>query len=177
MLEILIVIAPLFLIILLGAFLEHLKIADERWSNVLNNYALKIGIPALIFASLTQSSFVISDHLDLISANSIFLVASFILAYIIGKALKLNAKNLRTLFITLAFGNVAYLGIPVLLQISGESILPAVSLIVAVYIFWMFTVGIGFLDYSNFVLKNCCGRDPINMTAEFHSLTNLSNYK
>lgn len=153
MLEILIVIAPLFLVILLGAFLEHIKIADELWAEVLNNYALKIGIPALIFAALTSSSFVISDHLDLISANSIFLIVSFILAYIATKALKLNARNMRTLFITLAFGNVAYLGIPVLLQISGESILPVVSLIVAVYIFWMFTVGIGFLDYWQFGRK------------------------
>ena len=54
----------------------------------------------------------------------------------------------RTLFICFVFGNVAYLGIPTLVQISGESILPTASLIVAIYLFWMFSVGISFLDFT-----------------------------
>ena len=128
--------------------MELLKIANDQWSNVLNNFALKIGLPALIFSALTKTSFVFSQQVDLISANSIFLVASFILAYIVGKLLRLDSKNFRTLFICLAFGNVAYLGIPTLIQIFGETILPIASLIVAIYLFWMFTIGIGFLDYS-----------------------------
>lgn len=147
MLEILIVILPLFLIILLGAFLEHIKIADEHWSSVLNNFALKIGFPALIFAALTKTSLNLTEEIHLVAANSLFLLGSFVLAYIIGKLLRLDARNKRTLFITMAFGNVAYLGIPTLVQISGEGILPTASLIVAVYLFWLFTVGIGFLDH------------------------------
>ena len=159
--EILLVIAPLFLIILLGAFLERLKIADERWSHVLNEFALKIGFPALIFAALTGTRFNLSLQLDLIAANSAFLIGSFLLAGLIAKILKLDTKNLRTLFITLGFGNVAYLGIPTLVQIRGEAILPVASLIVAVYLFWMFTIGIGFLEYwqsgKKHVTKNILG--------------------
>ena len=84
----------------------------------------------------------------MIYANSLFLIMSFVIAYLVAKLLRLNSKNQRTLFICLAFGNVAYLGLPTLIQIFGESILSVASLIVAVYVFWMFTVGIGFLDYS-----------------------------
>jgi len=164
MLEILIVIAPLFLIILLGAFLEHLKIADEKWSSVLNNYALKIGFPALIFAALTKTNLNLSEQTGLIVANSLFLLGSFLLAYLIGQILRLNPRNMRTLFITLAFGNVAYLGIPALVQISGEAILPIASLIVAVYLFWMFTVGIGFLDYWQAGKKQVLKKMVLNLT-------------
>ena len=148
MIEVLIVIAPLFLIIFIGALLRWAKIADDNWSSVLNSFALKIGLPALIFSALSKTNFVFSEQSELIYANSLFLIVSFVVAYIVAKLLRLNSKNLRTLFICLAFGNVAYLGIPTLIQIFGESILSIASLIVAIYVFWMFTVGIGFLDYS-----------------------------
>ena len=148
MLNILMVIAPLFLIIFLGAFLARIRIANETWTDVLNNFALKIGLPALIFSALSGTTFKWSDEINLITANSALLIGSFVLAGIIGKLLRLNKQNFRTLFICLGFGNAAYLGIPTLVQIFTESILPTVSLIVAVYLFWMFTMGIGFLDYS-----------------------------
>ncbi|MBU0728049.1 AEC family transporter [Patescibacteria group bacterium] len=148
MINVLIAIAPLFLVIFVGALLERTKIADERWSPVLNNFALRIGLPALIFLSLSQMHFVFSEELHLISANSLLLVGSFLLAYIIGKIIRLTPENFRTFFICLGFSNAAYLGFPTLTQIFGEGVLPVGSLIVAVYLFWIFTVGIGFLDYT-----------------------------
>lgn len=153
MLEILKVIAPLFLIILAGAFLQRLKIADEKWEEVLNAFALRVGLPALIFYALSQTKISLSEQSDLLITNSIFVVGSLAIAFIVGKLLRLKDKMFRTLFICLAFGNVAYLGIPTLTQISGENILPTASLIVAVYLFWLFTVGIGVLEYSHIKKK------------------------
>ena len=148
MLNVLIVIAPLFLIIFLGVFLARTRITNEAWTDVLNNFALKIGLPALIFSALSSTTFKWNEEINLITANSALLVGSFVLAGVIGKLLRLNKQNFQTLFICLGFGNVAYLGIPTLVQIFTESILPTVSLIVAIYLFWMFTVGIGFLEYA-----------------------------
>ena len=62
--------------------------------------------------------------------------------------MNLKQKVVKTLFICLAFGNIAYLGIPVLAQIYGPKILPDASLIIGVHLFWLFTVGLGFLDYT-----------------------------
>lgn len=148
MIEVFIVIGPLFLIIVLGVVLVKLKIAGEHWSPVLNAYALKVGFPALIFSALSGADLQLSSQLPLITANSALLIGLFLIAWIAGKAMRLSSKNFRTLFICLGFGNVAYLGIPTLVQILGEGILPIASLIVAVYLFWFFTVGIGVLDYS-----------------------------
>ncbi len=153
MLEILKVIAPLFLIILAGAFLQRLKVADEKWEDVLNAFALKVGLPALIFYALSQAKISLSEQADLLIANSIFLVASFAIAYALGKIFRLKGIMSRTIFICLAFGNVAYLGIPTLVQVSGDNILPTASLIVAVYLFWFFTIGIGGLEYSHIKKK------------------------
>lgn len=148
MMQILIVIAPLFLIIFASAFLQKFKDIGDDWSKVLNDFALKIGLPVLIFSALSKAPFSFSDQAQLIIANSLFILASFLAAIIIGKILRLEKPMFRTLFICFVFGNVAYLGIPILIQISGTAILTTASLIVAIYLFWLFTVGIGYLDYS-----------------------------
>lgn len=148
MIEILTVIAPLFLIIFATALLQKFKNIGEDWSQVLNEFALKIGLPVLIFSALSKASFSFYEQSGLLLANTLFVLGSFFLAFVFGKVSRLKKPMFKTLFICLSFGNVAYLGIPVLEQISGESVLPVASLIVAVYLFWMFTVGLGFLDYE-----------------------------
>lgn len=148
MTQILTVIAPLFIVIFASALLQKFKNIGDDWSKVLNDFALKIGFPVLIFSALSKAPFSFSDQAQLIIANSLFILASFLSAIIIGKILRLGKQMFRTLFICFVFGNVAYLGIPILTQISGEKILPTASLIVAIYLFWLFTVGIGYLDYT-----------------------------
>ncbi len=148
MVEILTVIAPLFLIIFASALMQKFKNIGEDWSKVLNDFALKIGFPVLIFSALAKAHFSFSDQAQLMGANSLFILLSFLVAVIVGKILRLEKQMFRTVFICFVFGNVAYLGIPVLIQISGEEILPSASLIVAIYMFWLFTVGLGYLDHS-----------------------------
>ncbi len=148
MIQILTIIAPLFLIIFASALLQKFKNIGEEWGKVLNEFALKIGLPVLIFSALAKTSFSFKAEASLIIANSLFLLISFVIAVIVGKILRLNKQMFLTLFICFVFGNVAYLGIPVLTQVSGEKILPTVSLIIAIYLFWLFTIGIGYLDYS-----------------------------
>jgi len=48
----------------------------------------------------------------------------------------------RSLFLILPFGNVAYLGIPVLRNAWGDEILPVAAIISAVYVFWMLTLAL-----------------------------------
>ncbi len=148
MIQILIVIAPLFLIIFASAILQKFKNLGADWQKVLNEFALKIGLPVLIFTALVGTKFSFTEEAPLIIANSALIIASFILVFLIGKIFRIKKQTLKTLFICFAFGNVAYLGIPVLIQVSGEEILPTASLIVAIYLFWIFTIGIGYLDYS-----------------------------
>ena len=148
MFQILSVIAPLFIIIFASALLQKFRQVGEHWSVVLNEYALKIGLPALIFSSLAKTQFSFKAEAPLIAANSVFLLLAFLLAMIAGKVLRLQKQMFWTLFICFGFSNIAYLGIPVLTQIMGEKIIPTASLIVAVYLFWQFTLGTGFLDYS-----------------------------
>ena len=148
MIEILTIIAPLFLIIFASAFFQKTNKIGDEWEKVLNEFALKIGLPVLIFSQLAKTSFSFKSETSLILANSLFLLFCLVLAMIFGKIFKLNKQMFLTLFICFIFGNIAYLGIPVLNQVSGNEVLPIASLIIAVYLFWLFTLGIGYLDYS-----------------------------
>lgn len=146
------IIAPLFLIILASALLQRYAGIREEWSVILNEYALKVGLPVLIFTSLAKSSISLSSGGGLVFANSLFILFCFLLAYLAGKMLVLSKKMYRTFFICFAFFNTAYMGLPVVTQALGQEAVPAASLIVAIYLFWLFTVGTGYLDYTG--LKN-----------------------
>lgn len=159
MTQILSIIAPLFLIIFGTALVQKFKGIGKEWDAVLNDFALKIGLPVLVFSALIKADFSFESEAPQIFANSLFLIANFILALLLGKALHLKKQMFLTLFICFVFGNVAYLGLPVLTEVYGDSVLPTVSLIIAIYLFWLFTIGIGYLDYSSLkkkreVLKN-----------------------
>ena len=148
MLQTFFVIAPLFLIILGAAVVQKLARVPHSWERVLNAFALNVGLPALIFSALARTDVLFRDELDVVLLNSVFLVGSFIVSYILSRVFRLHKQARRTLFICFAFGNIAYLGIPTLVAISGEAILSRVSLIVAVHLFWIFTIGIGYLSYT-----------------------------
>lgn len=148
MIQILTIIAPLFLIIFASALLQKFKNIGNECSRVLNEFALKIGLPVLIFSSLAKTPFSFKTEASLIIANSFFILAGLALTAAAGKIFRFKKKMFLTLLICSVFGNVAYLGIPVLTQISGHEILHTVSLIIAIYSFWVFTIVIGYMDYS-----------------------------
>lgn len=147
-LQIINIISPLFIIILVSAILRKLNYIHDYWSKAINEYSLKIGLPVLIFSALAKTSFSLTTEIPLIISNSLILIIGFAIVIAISKIFKLKEKTTLTIFICLTFGNVAYLGIPVLTQVYGNETLPQISLLIAVYFFWIFTVGIGYLDYK-----------------------------
>jgi predicted permease len=65
-----------------------------------------------------------------------------LLAFPIARIFRLSKNGLRTLFLVLPFGNIAYLGMPILQNAFGDEILPVAAVISSIYVFWLFTLGI-----------------------------------
>ncbi|NJK93614.1 MAG: hypothetical protein HC905_00635 [Bacteroidales bacterium] len=80
--------------------------------------------------------------------TAFFVLACFGFAWLIGYVLKVNKPLKRTLFLAATYGNIAYLGIPVIEMFRGKTLLPEASLITACYLFWIFTVGMVYMEYS-----------------------------
>lgn len=140
-------IGPLFLVIFAGIIVSRNKSVNSQWLEVLNNYALWLGFPALILVALSRLQWDYQLYSNLIVANSIRIVGSVFLVLPVSAILKLENRMRRTLFFAVAFGNVAYLGIPVLRSTWGEAILPEATMISAVYLFWLFTLGIFMVEF------------------------------
>jgi predicted permease len=72
MFEVLTVIAPLFIIIFTSAILQKFNALGENWDKVLNEFALKIGLPVLIF------SFLANARLDFVAQTQLIVIGLFI---------------------------------------------------------------------------------------------------
>ncbi|MFA5326803.1 MAG: AEC family transporter [Prolixibacteraceae bacterium] len=140
-------IGPLFLVIFAGMVVSRNKSVTSQWLDILNNYALWIGFPALILVALSRIELNFQLYSDLIVWNSARLVVSILMVLPIAALLKLENSMRRTLFLAISFGNVAYLGIPVLRSAYGDPILPEATMISSVYLFWLFTLGIFMVEY------------------------------
>ena len=148
MLEIITAITPLFFIIFLGVILERSFHLYEKWGKPFNDFTFYIGFPSLLFSSLTTTSFYLAEQWRFVAINSAFILIGFLIIFFITNILRLSPKTKRTLIISVLFGNVAYLGMPILTHIMGDSVLPTIGLIIATYIFWIFTLGVGYLEFS-----------------------------
>ncbi len=133
---------PLFLVILLGLVFSRTKAASLTWVEILNNYALWIGFPALIIASLSKLELAGQSYFSFILINSSFIVFCTLLAYPVSKIFGFDNQMRRSLFIVLSFGNVSYLGIPILQNSLGDKILPVAAVLSGIYVFWLLTLAL-----------------------------------
>lgn len=133
---------PLFLVILTGALFSRTKVCSPNWIEVLNKYALYIGFPALVVASLMHLQIGEQSYSKLILLNSGYIIICILLAFPVSKVFRLSATMKRSLFLILPFGNIAYLGMPVLQNAFGKEILPVAAIIAAIFVFWLLTLAI-----------------------------------
>ena len=139
-------VAPLFLAIFAGMAFSRSKTVTGNWIDILNKYALKIGLPALVIASLMRIDPEQGINTRFIFINSVYFIASMLLAYPVAWIFRLSKQVRSALFLIFSYGNVAYLGIPVLQNSYGEAAVPLAGVISSVYIFWMLTLGVTLIE-------------------------------
>jgi len=137
---------PLIFLVILGYILKK-TIADDSWTAVLNKLAIYLLFPALIFSGMIKVKLETIDDFSFIYGNFILLVVIIGTLYFGAKALGLKKSMVNTYVISVFFGNVGYLGFPIL-----SSIIPntegLISIHVALYNMMLFTFGIGVLEFS-----------------------------
>jgi predicted permease len=124
--------------VLFGAIAGALRLfrEPERAIDALNLYALNIAFPALVCGGLA------SAELALPSAPGFWVLVPIAFAIaVLGARLAARAVS-PTIALTIAFGNVAYLGLPVVEQALGASSVPAAALAVAIHVLVSMTAGL-----------------------------------
>lgn len=137
---------PLFLVIFTGVVFSRTGAANIHWVDTMNKYALWIGFPALVIVSLMQLQSDLQAYMPLILVNSAYIVGSILLVFPVSWIFKLPVKIRQALFLIFPFGNIAYLGIPVLENAYGQDILPVAAILSAMYVFWMLTLALVLIE-------------------------------
>ncbi len=137
---------PLILLVLLGWGLRK-SIADDSWTAVLNKLAVYLLFPALIFSGMIKVKLETIDDFSFIYGNFVLLVGIIFLLYFGLKYLGLKKSMVNTYVISVFFGNVGYLGVPIVSSLIPNSE-GLVSMHVALYTLILFTFGIGVLEFS-----------------------------
>lgn len=137
---------PLIFLVGLGSILKK-TIADDTWIAVLNKLSIYILFPALIFSGMIKVELDTIDDFSFIYGNFILLVLIIATLYFGLKSIGFKKNIVNTYVISVFFGNVGYLGFPILSSLIPNSE-GLVSIHVALYTLILFTFGIGVLEFS-----------------------------
>lgn len=137
---------PLILLIATGYILKR-TIADDSWMPVLNKLALYLLFPALIFSGMMRVKLEAIDDFNFIWGNFTILAVVILALYFGLRAFGFSKRLVDTYAVAVFFGNVGYLGYPIIssLMPGSEGV---VSIHIAIYTLVLFTFGIGVLEFS-----------------------------
>ncbi|MFW6223579.1 MAG: AEC family transporter [Spirochaetota bacterium] len=148
MLEVFGFVVPVGLVIAGGVILRLSGAADSSWVEVLNRYGLYIGFPALIFLNLTEiDTNELVAHLPVFGFNAAMLLAVMLATYAVVRVIGLDLEIGNALMVSSFFGNVAYVGYPVITSAFPGSE-AEVSIVISIYTLVLFSIGVFILESS-----------------------------
>ncbi len=138
----------LLLIILAGYLTRKIKIAEDFWVSILNNFAFYVAFPCLVFFNLFTSDIknLFENNFFILNFFSILIFA--LLVYLLCSLLKLKKEEKVIFTIASVFGNVAYLGVPIGQIVGGKEGEIIATLISVLYLLLVLTFGIFLLEYT-----------------------------
>ncbi len=133
MLELVGIVAPFFMVIMLGFLAGRLGVFRLDSARVFNNYLLYFALPAMFLSKLLEqdvlSGFDVRVMVVFMLANTTILVLSWIIH---GGLYRISLGDTAALGTTSAWGNSGYMGIPLALELlGGPGIFVAFSLLAA----------------------------------------------
>lgn len=120
------IVAPIFLIVMVGFAYGRLRKPDMQAANGLN---MAVFLPALIFSAMAGKSFTLADNAALALGTVVVILGSGLLAWPLAKLLGYQPK---TFVPPLMFNNAGNMGLPLLALAFGEQALGAAVVLLLV---------------------------------------------
>ena len=130
--------------ICIGVLCSKLHIIDERGSACINQLVLYVCGPLLIIKSVqnVQLSYGMRDILLLILYSVLLQMIALIVAIVCARILCKRKPERGVFSLVTAFGNVFFMGVPVVTALYGENMVFLLSVAVIPFNLFIFTVGI-----------------------------------
>jgi predicted permease len=121
MADILSVIAPVFLLVTLGYALGRTRLFPEGSSEPLINFVWWVGIPALLFRSLSTSELPDKSEISIVFGYYGALYIVYLISYLVAWLfLKQNSQERGAFSLSACFGNAVFIGIPIIKSAFGD---------------------------------------------------------
>ncbi len=152
-------VATLFILMMVGFVASKAKIVDEVASKKLSDFVLKIGNPFLIFYSIIGIEFS-TENLKLgfftLIAGLLIHILLAVVAFLIASKMK-DKKERKISEFTMIFGNVGFIGLPIINSLFGAQGLFFGAFVVVGFNIFIWTWGISIFAR---------GREDIKLTAK-----------
>lgn len=137
----------LALIVVLGFVLSKLNFIDEHTSNKLVALLINVTLPCMIIASTSSVEFnQIANQIPLVCGLGILLFLAMVLISVIAAfLLRVNSDTFVCFIFSGICTQTAFIGVPVIAAVLGDSTIILTSLIVAILNVFLFSVGIAML--------------------------------
>lgn len=134
----------LFLFICVGFVCSKTGIVDEQGSKTLNKVVLNICSPALVLKAVLESelTYRVSEILMLIVYAIIFNLLALLAGAVCARIFSRKNSDRNKFCLVSAFGNVAFMGFPVVSALYGSSAVFLVSICTLPFNVFVFSVGI-----------------------------------
>lgn len=128
------VVAPLLLLMLVGAFIRRINVMDESTVKKMNGAVFKAFLPALIFNNLYKSD--LSDITDVKAGlfASAVLICAYIISMILVAFIEKDNRKRGVMAQGICRSNFVIFGVPLCQAICGDEILGKISVAVAIVI-------------------------------------------
>ena len=117
--EIINTIAPVFLLILLGKGLDHLRFFSEHFLDQLNRFVYYLALPALLVSRISQAQFEFGITIRMVSLFFIATLLTLIIAWLISRAQRLTPAKAGAFMQGSFRGNGVFVGLPIILYAAG----------------------------------------------------------
>jgi predicted permease len=145
---------PVFIVLGIGYFLAKIGFISDRFKSDLSSYVFYVALPILFFTNISQADIYSSFDKELLIFSIITVCVTFITTQLVILYIPINNEN-KGPFVQGSFrGNLAYVGLPIVLNAFGKEVLPVVGIYIALIapLFNLFAV-ISLTSTSHFLEK------------------------
>lgn len=140
------VLIPVFLIMGLGALSVKTKIFTKADTTVFTRYDYYFALPALMFLTLATSDFTSINNIPFLLTTFLGLLLTLLAIIVVGKILRFPNKFIGIAAVAGTFGNITYMGVPVMKSLYGDTSLPYVAVISGITIAFCMVISILVLE-------------------------------
>ncbi len=147
-----------------GYAARKFKLADDNGEKAINDLVYLIGLPALIFIKIAPAHLG-AEQLPFVFANLLAIGIMVLLPFLAWKLGKLQAKWAALLILCAAFGNIGFMGLPVIQMKWGADAIAPAGLLISVHNLVVFGLGvwlIGLMMKNTKLMKNSKQHNPLD---------------